>query len=193
MRGGLSKATLTDVHLARRRLATSRNCEIWCWNRRVSQMRTFLAACRESAVDCNTLPELLCVFEHKNILYIYIFMLHIRALWYFDTSVMYPNDFVQSNLLKHPHVLCCSNICEILLYQRQLVVITYELIYVVKIFVKQDYCPILNELTRKLTGVKISTCSFQVAASSPVLPRPRHWSCLFGTVSACGVSVLGDW
>ena len=36
------------------------------------------------------------------------------------------------NLLQYPHVLFSSNICEILLYNRQWVVIMYELIYVVQ-------------------------------------------------------------
>ena len=35
-------------------------------NRRVSQMRAFLAACHELAVDHNTLPEVLYVSEHKT-------------------------------------------------------------------------------------------------------------------------------
>ena len=57
-----------------------------------------------------------------------------------------PMNFVGWNLLWYPHVLYSSNICETLLYNRQLVVITYELICVIqaahrkgKIIVKWDY------------------------------------------------------
>ena len=75
-------------------------------------------------------------------------MLHITPLWYFDTSVIYSNDFVESNLLQYHHVLYSSNICEILLYLRHVVIITHELIYGVqacrrKIVVKQDYSVIV--------------------------------------------------
>ena len=55
-----------------------------------------------------------------------------------------------SNLLKYPHVLHSRNICLILLYKQQLVVLTYEIIGVVRLLtargkriVKQDYCLIL--------------------------------------------------
>ena len=41
-------------------------------------------------------------------------------------------DFVGSNLLQYPHVLYISNSCETLLYNRQLGVVTYELICFVK-------------------------------------------------------------
>ena len=58
-------------------------------NRRVSQMRALLAACCELAVDYYTYRELLHVFEHKTS-YIWI---HITALSYFDTSVIYPQWF----------------------------------------------------------------------------------------------------
>ena len=59
---------------------------------------------------------------------------------------MSPIDFVESNLLWNPHDLYSSNICEILLYNSQVVFIIYELIYVVKtahrwgeIIVERDY------------------------------------------------------
>ena len=55
-------------------------------------------------------------------------MLHLPALWYFDTSVTYPNDFKESNLLLYRHFFYCNNICEMLLYNRQWVVITHDLI-----------------------------------------------------------------
>ena len=44
-----------------------------------------------------------------------------------------PNDFVESNLLYYCHVFYSSNICEILLYNRQWVVITHELIRSVQV------------------------------------------------------------
>ena len=53
---------------------------------------------------------------------------HISALWYSDTLVIYPKDFVASKLLYYPSVLYSSNICHILLYDRQMVIITFELI-----------------------------------------------------------------
>ena len=59
-------------------------------------------------------------------------MLHIPALWYFDTSVTYPSDFEEANLFQYHHILYNSNIGEILLYNRQLVVITHELMYSVR-------------------------------------------------------------
>ena len=65
--------------------------------------------------------------------------------------VTYPNDFVESNLLLYRHVLYSSNICEILLYNPQCVVITHELICGVpaahplgKIFLEWDYCIQMN-------------------------------------------------
>ena len=45
------------------------------------------------------------------------------ALWYFDSSVIYHNDFVESYT---------SNISEIFLYNRQKVEITYELTFVIR-------------------------------------------------------------
>ena len=44
-------------------------------------------------------------------------------MWCFYISVIYPKDFKKSNLLWYPHVLYSSNICKILLYNRQLVVL----------------------------------------------------------------------
>ena len=50
---------------------------------------------------------------------------------YFDISVICPHRFRIVKFVMIPHDLDISNICEILLYKRQLVVIMYELIYVV--------------------------------------------------------------
>ena len=96
----------------------------------------------------------------RNIFY---FMLHLPALWYFDTSVTYPNDFVESNLLQYHHVLYSSNICEILLYNRQWVV-CHELICGVwaarrkgKLFVKKalwDYS--INRCSHVVQHLRIS-------------------------------------
>ena len=55
---------------------------------------------------------------------------HILVFWHI--SNMPPIYFVESNLFWYPHVLYSSNICEILQYNCQLVVITYELINVVR-------------------------------------------------------------
>ena len=73
------------------------------------------------------------------------------------TSVIYPQDFHRVKDVIIPYVLFGGNILEILLYNRRLVVLTYELIYVVraahhygKINVKQDYCdlPTLTKIAR---------------------------------------------
>ena len=73
-------------------------------------------------------------------------ILHIPALCNFDTSVLYPQWFRRIKFVIIPHVLYSSHINEIFLYNRQVIVITYELIYVVpashrqgKIVMKQDY------------------------------------------------------
>ena len=66
--------------------------------------------------------------------------LNIKAIYILIHNNPPPNDFVEWNLLWYPHILHSSNICEILLYNRQLIVITYEPIYIVlKIVAKQDY------------------------------------------------------
>ena len=95
-------------------------------------------------------------------------MLHMPPLWlwYFDISViLYPKDFIESNSLQYPHVLCSSNICEMLLYLH-LVVVTYELIYMLfelltargKVVMKQDYMNnpfrVLEMITKKLWGTE---------------------------------------
>ena len=68
-----------------------------CSTRRLGSFQTApLADCRELALDNNALPKLLYVFERKNVL-----MLHIPALWYFDTSEIYPQWFRCSQI-------CCN-------------------------------------------------------------------------------------
>ena len=59
-------------------------------------------------------------------------MLHIPVLWYFDTSVIYPQWFRRVKFVIIPPRLHCSIIWEISLYNWQLVVITYELKYVAR-------------------------------------------------------------
>ena len=56
-------------------------------------------------------------------------MLHIPALWYFDISITYPKG-----LHRVKFVLYNSNICEILLYNRRLVLLTQKLICDVQTF-----------------------------------------------------------
>ena len=95
----------------------------------VSQMQVPLTTCPKPAGSYNRMHEtceMLYVFEHKT----EYLSIH-GPLWYFDISA--PIDFVESNLLLYPHVLYSSNICEILLYNHQLVVLMYELIYVVQV------------------------------------------------------------
>ena len=75
-------------------------------------------------------------------------MLYIPALWYFDISVKCPHRFRRIKFVIKLHVLYSSNISEILLSNRQLPAIMYELIYTLfrlltsrgKIIVKRDYC-----------------------------------------------------
>ena len=60
-------------------------------------------------------------------------MLHGPAFWYFDTSVMCPRRFRRVKFVIIPRVLySSSNICEVLLYNRQLIAMMYELIYAVQ-------------------------------------------------------------
>ena len=79
------------------------------------------AACREPAGSYDKTTRTAICFEHKT-QYILIRAPYIPALWYFGTSVIYPPWFRWVKLVVKPHVLYSSNICEILLYTRQLVV-----------------------------------------------------------------------
>ena len=58
-------------------------------------------------------------------------MLHVTALWYLGISLICPHIFLSQNCYNST-CLYSSNIGEILLYNSQLVVITYELIYIVQ-------------------------------------------------------------
>ena len=90
-------------------------------NRFVSQMRAPLAACCEPAGKLWQLCKVLYVFEHKTqYLSIHAPYTHIVLFWHI------------SNIYHHVLHRDSSNICEILLYNRQLVVITHELIYGVR-------------------------------------------------------------
>ena len=60
-------------------------------------MQAPLAAYRELAVNYDTFPKLLYVLDIKHNKF--YSMPHIPVLWYIDTSLAYPNDFVESNLL----------------------------------------------------------------------------------------------
>ena len=96
-------------------------------SRRVSQMQAILVAdYRKPAVDYNTLLEMLYVFEHKR-LYILIHA-PFTCIVVFDTSIIFPQLFCRVKFVMMPPVLYSRNICEILLYNWQLVVATCELI-----------------------------------------------------------------
>ena len=132
-------------------------------------MWTLQEACRGLLLDYHTLLKVLCVFEHKrNICYS---MLLIPALWYFDTSVIYPPMISwNQTCCNTPHASYTSNICEISLYNRQLVITTSELIYVVwaahrwgKIVVKQDYI------------LEITFCCTLLCLETIFLETIRHW------------------
>ena len=58
--------------------------------RRVPQMPTSLAACRETAGCYNRLPYMLYVFEYKT-QYILVHTPYIPASWYFDISIICPH------------------------------------------------------------------------------------------------------
>ena len=67
-------------------------------------MWAILVACHELVVDYNSLPMVPYAFEHKT-RYISIYT-HIITTWYFDMSVIYPNDFRSSQICYNiPHVL----------------------------------------------------------------------------------------
>ena len=88
------------------------------------------ADCRETSGKLwQDVLELLYVFEHKT-QYLLIRAPYTRIVVCGNIST--PNDFAKSNLSLYPHVFYSSNICEILLYNRQLVVITHALIYGVR-------------------------------------------------------------
>ena len=89
-------------------------------NKWASQKRAPLAVRREPAVIQNRPPNMLYVFQHKT-RYIPIHAPHTRTMAFWHT-VYTPNDFIESNLQWYPHISCGTNICEILLYNRQLVV-----------------------------------------------------------------------
>ena len=100
-------------------------------NRLVSQMRASLTACRELAGKLWQLCKVLYMFLNikRNI---FQSMLPLPTLWYFDISVICPHSFRRGNFVLIPLNLYSSNICEISLYDRQLLVIMYELIHVVR-------------------------------------------------------------
>ena len=99
-------------------------------NKLVSQTRAPLAACHEPARKLWHLCNVLYAFEHKK----QCLLIHapFTGIVVFDTSLRAPNDFVEPNFLWYHYILYSSNICEILLYNRQWVVITHELICVVR-------------------------------------------------------------
>ena len=105
-------------------------------------------------------------------------MLHIPALWYFGTSVKYPPMIGQSQIsCSDPHVLYSNYICEILLYNWQLVVITHELIHGVRVLsargkniVKQVYSGVN---WHSVKGKKCSNCCWK---SAELLLQTDHFS-----------------
>ena len=90
-------------------------------------MRATLVASHEPAGKVWQLCKVLYVFELKK-QYILIHAQFTRIVIFRHIGNVTPNEFVKSNLLQYRHVLYSSNICEILLYNRQWVVITLDLI-----------------------------------------------------------------
>ena len=102
---------------------------LWMHNNKpVSHMLVPLVAWRELALDYNTLPKMLYIFEHKTYyVLIHAPYAHIVAFWHISNiTPMISWSKICCNIITF---LYSSNICEILLYNRQLVVITHELIY----------------------------------------------------------------
>ena len=99
--------------------------QLWHWiDTRVLQTRALLRDCRELAADDNRLQKLLHVF---NIKHISIHAPYTGTVLFRHISDI-PQWFRRVKLVIIPHVLHSSSICEILFYNRQLVVITYQLI-----------------------------------------------------------------
>ena len=88
------------------------------------------AACREPTGSYDKTTRTAICFEHKT-QYPLIRAPYTRIVVFWHISNI-PPWFRRVKLVVMPHVLYNSNICEILLYNRQLVVITHELIYGVR-------------------------------------------------------------
>ena len=88
-------------------------------------------ACRELARNYDSLFLCAICFEHKT-QYILLHAPYSGTLWYFDISVICPLKSRRVDFVTIPPYFYSSRFCEILLYNCQLVVIMYELIYVVQ-------------------------------------------------------------
>ena len=99
-----------------------------CPNKRVSQMWAPLAAHRQPVGDQNRPPNVLYVYKTW---YILIHASHTCtvAFWLINNI---PPRISWNQICYKTNVLYSSNICEILLCNWQLVVLTYEMIYVVQ-------------------------------------------------------------
>ena len=101
------------------------------FNRPVSHVRAPLGACREPAGSYDKTTRTPICFEHKKKpQYLLIRVPYTRIVVFWHISNIPP--WFRRVKLVVTHVLYSSNICEILLYNRQLVVITNELIYGVR-------------------------------------------------------------
>ena len=91
-------------------------------NRWVSQIWELLVACCEIVVDCNRLPEVLYVFEHKT-WYISMHAPYTHIVIFGHISNI-PQEFCRVKIVMIPYGLYSNNICEIWLYIWDLVVTT---------------------------------------------------------------------
>ena len=89
------------------------------------------AACREPAGSYDKATRTAIWFEHKT-QYLLIRAPYTRIVVYWHINNIPPMISQSQISCNTPHVLYSSNICEILLYNRQLVVITHELSYGVR-------------------------------------------------------------
>ena len=87
------------------------------------------AACREPAGSYDKTTRTAICFEHKT-QYLLIHAQNTGIVVFWHISNIPP--MISQKLVVTPHILYSSNICEILLYNRQLFVITHELIYGVR-------------------------------------------------------------
>ena len=100
-------------------------------NKRLSQMRTPVATRPEPAWGPEQAAKFSLCFWTWNVIYPNPRSIHphrgiLTYQWYTT------KDFIESNLLRYPLTSYSSNICEIMLYRRQLLFSAYKMIYVVR-------------------------------------------------------------
>ena len=91
------------------------------WNSADRRCSNYILVVRQAGGQ-NMQQNVLYVFEDKR--KIFKSILHIPTSWHFDISVIYPQGFHRVKVVElPPYSLYSSNICELLLYNWQLVVL----------------------------------------------------------------------